>query len=539
MSAEPTREPADVDLPIWAEDDDLESSSLPPAAPTSPADRLAQAAPSASPTAIPGLDPTPGPAPVSDPVAHPPVLRSVAARFDDPDTEDRIDWSQVDLLRTQASTRLADQTKNRIGMTAEARRELGRSIIMELLQSAVDEAVTQDRRLWSTDFQKRMAQAVYDALFDLGRLQPLVDDERIENIEVDGCDTVTLEFADGTLHRGPAVADSDEELTRFIEFVGTRSKSNPRPFSESRPSLHMRLDSGHRLAATGWVNPRPCLMIRRHRLRNVSLADMVANNTITPTIASFLDAAVKANKSIVVSGAMGAGKTTMVRALCSAIDPWERIGTFETEYELHLNEMPDKHRRIVPWEARPGSGEFGPDGRRAGQIDLDQHLEDSFRFNLSRQIVGEVRGKEANAMIRAMQSGSGSISTTHSSHALETVDKLIDCVMDAGKPSDYATRVVTRAIDLVVHVTCLTRTDENGQGQRHRFVSEIMAVNYNIGAEDLRGRTYVFRQTPGQNRALANVMPDDLRHQLLIHGFDMDAFTREQAENPDRLGANE
>ena len=64
----------------------------------------------------------------------------------------------------------------------------------------------------------------------------------------------------------------------------------------------------------------------------------------------------------------------MVRALCAELDPWERIGTFETEYELHLHELTEKHRRIVAWESRPGSGEVGPDGRQAGEIPLDEDV---------------------------------------------------------------------------------------------------------------------------------------------------------------------
>ena len=117
-------------------------------------------------------------------------------------------------------------------------------------------------------------------------------------------------------------------------------------------------------------------------------------------------------RSIVVAGAQGAGKTTLVRALCAEIDAMEAIGTFETEYELHLHEL-GRHKVVHAWEARPGSGERGADGRQAGEFTLDEALVDSFRFNLSRQIVGEVRGKEIWAMIKAMESGTGSISTTH------------------------------------------------------------------------------------------------------------------------------
>ena len=110
----------------------------------------------------------------------------------------------------------------------------------------------------------------------------------------------------------------------------------------------------------------------------------------------------------------------------------EAIGTFETEYELHLHELGRHTRSSIAWEARPGSGERGPDGRQAGEFTLDEALVDSFRFNLSRQIVGEVRGQEIWAMIKAMESGTGSISTTHAADA-EAADPQAGHLRDGGR----------------------------------------------------------------------------------------------------------
>src|SRR5699024_10983226 len=233
-----------------------------------------------------------------------------------------------------------------------AQRELGRSIIVELLQTTASNNLAAGRRAWSMDEQDRIGQAVFDALFGLGRLQPLVDDDRVENIEITGCDQVLLEFTDGSLRQGPPVAENDQELIDFLIFLASRSEVNARPFSEAQPRLHMRLDGGARLAATAWVTPRPSVVIRRHRLREITLEELAERGMMDAVAVSFLRAAVRAKKSIVVAGAQGAGKTTMVRALCAELDPWERIGTFETEYELHLHDLPEKHRRIVAWESR-------------------------------------------------------------------------------------------------------------------------------------------------------------------------------------------
>lgn len=440
---------------------------------------------------------------------------------------DGLDWGLVAAFRSQASDQLTSALGDERGrLDRETQQELGRSIIQELLQAAAAENLSAGRDSWSLADQVALAAAVFDALFGLGRFQPLVDNEEVENIEIDGCDSVLLEYADGTLVPGPAVAESDEELIDFLSFLASRSEVNARPFSEAQPRLHMRLDGGARLAATAWVTPRPAIVIRRHRLREVTLDDLVDNGTLSPVAATFLRAAVKAKKSIVVAGEQGAGKTTMVRALCAEIGPWERIGTFETEYELHLHELKEKHRRVVPWEARPGSGEVGMNGRQAGEITLEDLLYDSFRFNLSRQIVGEVRGREVIAMIKAMQSGAGSISTTHSADALGAIRKLITCAMEAGAhvTEAYATRAIAEHIDIVVQVHLETKPMTDGTARRSRWVSEILSIS--PGEKD-RGyaTTHVFRPAQGAP-AVAGILPDYLRG-LEEFGFDLQGYLRE------------
>ena len=346
-----------------------------------------------------------------------------------------LDWGLVAALRAQASEQLSQAVaadKGRLNKAAQE--ELGRSIVLDLIEAALAETVNAGGPAWSIPQQNTLARAVFDSLFRLGRLQPLVDDDRVENIIITGHDNVVLELIDGSQIDVPAVADSDEELIDFLVFLASRSEVNARGFSEAQPRLHLRLDGGARLAAAAWVTPVPSVVIRRHRLMEVTLDDLVARSMLTPVAASFLRAAVRARRSIVVSGCQGAGKTTLVRALCAEIDYREAIGTFETEYELHLHEMRDRHKIVKAWEARPGSGERGPDGRQAGEYTLVDALYDSFRFNLSRQIVGEVRGKEVWAMIKAMESGTGSISTTHATDAVAAIRKLVTCAMEAGTP---------------------------------------------------------------------------------------------------------
>ena len=369
-----------------------------------------------------------------------------------------VDWALVATLRAQASEQLSQAVAAEHGrLDKTAQEELGRSIVLDLIESSLAEEVNAGGAAWNLAEQDALARAVFDSLFRLGRLQPLVDDDRVENIIIAGHDKVRLEFIDGSLTPGPPVADSDEELIDFLVFLASRSEVNARGFSEAQPRLHMRLDGGSRLAAAAWVTPRPSVVIRRHRLMEVTLDDLVDRETLSPVAATFLRAAVRARKSIVVSGCQGAGKTTLVRALCAEIDPLEALGTFETEYELHLHQL-GRHEIVFAWEARPGSGERGADGKQAGEFSLDEALVDSFRFNLSRQIVGEVRGKEIWAMIKAMESGTGSISTTHASDAVAAVRKLVTCAMEAGPHITHglATSKLAATVDLIVHLELRT-----------------------------------------------------------------------------------
>lgn len=439
----------------------------------------------------------------------------------------KLDWLLIASLRQQASNRLSEMPQDeRTRLGPQDLREKGRAIILNLLEDEAAARVTAGEEAWSPREQRLMAKALEDALFGLGRLQPLVDDTRVENITIIGHDRVFLELSDGQIVPGPPVADSDQELIDFLVFLASRSEVNARPFSEAQPSLHLRLDGGARLAASAFVTPRPQVVIRRHGMREISLSDFVADDRLSPVAASFLRACVRARKSIVVSGAQGAGKTTMVRALAAEIPPHEQIGTFETEYELHLHELPDRHPLAMAWEARPGSGERGPDGRQAGEYTLSAALYDSFRFNLSRQIVGEVRGHEVLAMLKAMESGAGSISTTHAKNAEGAIGKLVTCAMEAGAhvTHEYAMRTIAKNIDVIVHVHLETTPKADGTAQRDRWVSEIITVE--PGEREPGYAANLAFRTEGDSRmATPHVLPDSYR-ELEAWGFDLNGYFR-------------
>ena len=201
-----------------------------------------------------------------------------------------IDWHQVALFRAQTSERLVERLGDDKGKDLEAERELGKEIIQTLLEDVVADRLHDGEQVWRTDEQDALAKAIFDAVFGLGRLQPLVDDDTVENIIISGADNVWVEKTDGDpVSRVAPVADSDAELLDFLAFIASRSEVNARSFSPANPRLHMRLDGGARLAAAAWVTARPSVVdppapaAPGHASTTSSARDM-----LTATQASFL-----------------------------------------------------------------------------------------------------------------------------------------------------------------------------------------------------------------------------------------------------------
>ncbi|MDR1808768.1 MAG: Flp pilus assembly complex ATPase component TadA [Propionibacteriaceae bacterium] len=507
------------------------------------------AAPAAAPAATPvarravpaaAADPTADPTPVPDATAasaSPSVAEAAAAwlpaaglvHATGPGSRraagGAVDWGVVAELREAAAQRLATWP-GAAELDEAGRRDAGRAIVADLLDERTAAQLRAGGPAWDAATEAAMTAATLDMLFGLGRIQPLVDDPAIEDIYITGSDPTWVTRFGRPPQAGPPVADTDQELVDFLAFIASRADP-PRAFSPAQPNLDLNLAGGARLSAQAWVTARPYATIRLHRHRHVTLADLVTLGTVTPVMATFLAAAVRAKLSLVVAGEMGAGKTTLLRALCAELDPDEPIGTFETDYELLLHEDTAQHHLVRAWEERQGHGDPGQAGR-AGTFGLDEALFASFRQSLSRQIVGEVRGREIIPMIKAMQSGTGSLSTTHAQSARGAIDKLVTCALETGVTEAYALRALGSSVKLVVYVAA-----ETVGGRRSRVVTEIVAVGYT--ADGLQF-TDVFTRRPGSvGPARAAHLPDDLRS-LGGFGFDLPAFNLDAAQSQREAG---
>ena len=242
-------------------------------------------------------------------------------------------------------------------------------------------------------------------MFGYGRLQPLLQLPDVENIEIHGWNSVVVQYGDGRRETMPPVADSDEELVEAIRFLGQNSEPS-RPFDDTHPTMTLALGDRFRLHAIGFgLSYRPSVVIRQHTLTDTSLAELAEGGLMPYEVAEFLDAAILARKSMVISGDQGAGKTTLLRALINSIPANERFGTLETDYELMTHLQPGREN-ILALQARVGHGETSG-GTRVGDVTIADLMPEALRQNLSRLIVGEVRGGEAAAMFEAMQAGTG------------------------------------------------------------------------------------------------------------------------------------
>lgn len=440
---------------------------------------------------------------------------------------DGVDWVRVKQLRDEISAK-PQMEQVEIRQATEADRVVGRRIIHDHVQETIRRDMkSASRTVLDLAAQAAIEQALEDAIFGLGRLEALLAPEAVENIEVHGFDGVLMEDNEGNLVEGQPVADSDDDLLDTLKKIASREG---KPFSESVPWMHLQLPGHARLAAVAWVTPRPVVVIRRHRVVHSTLDGLVERGTIDPTMASLLAAAVRAGRSIVIAGAQGAGKTTLMRALCNELDPMEPIATFQDVEELFLAEMPGRSR-VMAAESRPGSGEYTPDGRRAGEITLRQLIEQFFRFNRSRLIVGEVRGSEILGMIDAALSSTGSLSTTHARDAYGAIDKLITCGMQAGAQvtEQYMTRALGSCLDLVVFLHLDTHgRGAYGPGKRDRYVTQILEVGRAAEGELDFSDVYL----PGPNgRGVPHTMSDPLRHELKQFGFDADSYDAQATQH--------
>lgn len=165
-----------------------------------------------------------------------------------------VDHSLVKRFRQDAGDRIAeqrrlDQVNGVTPMSTEDERQYARAVIAQILEEYARSEINAGRTPLDAETEEQYAAAVHAALFGVGRLQPLLDDPEVENIDINGCDQVFVGYADGREVRGEPVAETDEELIELIQVLGAYSGLSSRPFDSANPQLDLRLPDGSRLSA--------------------------------------------------------------------------------------------------------------------------------------------------------------------------------------------------------------------------------------------------------------------------------------------------
>jgi pilus assembly protein CpaF len=410
-----------------------------------------------------------------------------------------------------------DEEAGRLRMGLADQRVYGRQLINRRLEAHAKEQLDSGREPLGDDDEMAIAQAIQDALFGLGTLQRLLEDESIENIDVNGAADVWVTRSDGTKERGPAVADSDAELIDTLRMFAARVGLTERRFDTGSPSLNLQLPDGSRLFAVMAVTSKPSVAIRRHRFPKVFLDDLRGLGTIDRGLQEFLSAAVRARKNIIVCGGVDAGKTTLLRALINEIDPYERLITIEDNLELGLDRYPDLHPDVIALEAR----ERNVEGE--GEVSLAMLVRWGLRMNPDRVIVGEVRGDEVLPMLNAMSQGNdGSMCTIHANSSQSAFGKLAMYAIQAPErlPLDATNLLVANSLDFVVHIG----TGAVGATSMRRFVTSVREVTSAEGQLILTNEIFA----PGRDRRAVpgSPMRSSTLDDLVQVGFDPMVLSR-------------
>ncbi|MFK0127119.1 CpaF family protein [Streptomyces nigra] len=376
-------------------------------------------------------------------------------------------------------------------------------------------ALWSDTQAMTLQEDEALRRAVYDLLFRAGRLQPYLDDERVEDIIVQGPHEVWLDYGDGERRRVGAIADSEEELLELLRELARGSGHSERTISTANPTLALSLQDGSRLQAITGLGPMTYAVIRRHRVSHADLDDLVRLGTIDEVLREFLGAAVRAEKNIMIAGKQKAGKTTLMRAMLREFDPECRFATIQTEDELfaHVNGY---HKQVVSLVGRESNGEKDATGRGVGEVSLLDLMHPALRMSLERIVVGEVRGPEVVAMMQALTNGSGgNLCTIHARRPDIVFDRIAElyALAQENLSEQLAYRQSANGLDFIVYVDM---TDETRiGGRRHRYVSHVLELT-GIGEAGRPATNEVFApgREWGELRAVPRMDPgciDDLR----------------------------
>lgn len=363
--------------------------------------------------------------------------------------------------RAAAEVIAADKEKKRKERLTELKVEIHKRLLEDLNLSAIESATEQSLRgeiaalatealddmsvALNKEDRLALTQELYDEVMGLGPLEPLLKDETINDILVNGPKRIFIERA-GKLELSDVTFRDERHLLRIIDKIVS---AVGRRVDESNPYCDARLMDGSRfncmippIAVDGSL-----VSIRKFKKDKLRIEDLVRFGAFTEEMAAYLQAAVSCRLNIIVSGGTGSGKTTTLNALSSFIDNHERVLTIEDTAELQLQQV-----HVGRMESRPANVE----GK--GAVTQRDCLRNALRMRPDRIIVGETRGEEVIDMLQAMNTGhDGSMTTIHANNPRDAVSRLENMVAMAGieMPLKAMRSQIASAVNLIVQASRL------------------------------------------------------------------------------------
>ena len=363
--------------------------------------------------------------------------------------------------RAPAEVVAADKEKKRKDRLAELKQELHKRLIDSLnlaaleqaseanlkaeISSIASEALDEMAVALNKEDRAILNQELYDEVMGLGPLEPLLKDESVNDILVNGPNRIFVERG-GKLELTDITFKDERHLLRIIDKIVS---AVGRRVDESNPYVDARLKDGSRFNAM--VPPvavdGSLVSIRKFKKEKLGVPDLVRFGAFTEEIALYLQAAVSCRLNIIVSGGTGSGKTTTLNALSSFIDNTERVLTIEDTAELQLQQV-----HVGRMESRP------PNVEGKGAVTQRDCLRNALRMRPDRIIVGETRGEEVIDMLQAMNTGhDGSMTTIHANSARDGISRLENMVAMAGieMPLKAVRSQIASAVNLIVQASRL------------------------------------------------------------------------------------
>ena len=327
-------------------------------------------------------------------------------------------------------------------MDVAAAAEMPRAVFEAQLTGWVKDLLSENKIQLNFVEQRELVESLIADMLGLGPLEPLIEDETVTDIMVNGPKQVYVERR-GKLELTEVAFRDDEHVMNIATKIVTRVG---RRIDESQPLVDARLADGSRvniitppLAIDG-----PSISIRKFAKKTITLDTMAQQGNISPEMATLLKIAARCRLNILISGGTGSGKTTLLNALSRLIDPAERTVTIEDAAELQLQQP-----HVVRLETR------APNLEGTGEITMRDLLRNSLRMRPDRIILGEIRGAEALDVLQAMNTGhDGSMSTIHANAPREALTRLENMVGMTGinLPSKAVRTQIAAAVNMILQV---------------------------------------------------------------------------------------